>query len=106
MQPQGHVQVLVNLIDFGMNVQAAGDAARVRHGGSADPTGTPAAGSGTVYVESGISDAVAQKLRDKGHQVLRARDGFGGYQGIWIDWETGVLHGGSEVRKDGAAAGY
>ncbi|HTN74885.1 MAG TPA: gamma-glutamyltransferase, partial [Pirellulaceae bacterium] len=106
MQPQGHVQVLVNLLDFGQNVQSAGDAARVRHSGSADPTGTPAAGGGTVYVESGISDEIVQALRGKGHQVLRARDGYGGYQGIWIDWEQGVLHGASEVRKDGAAVGY
>lgn len=106
MQPQGHVQVLVNLLDFGMNVQAAGDAARVRHSGSADPSGTPAKGAGTVFVESGISDDAIEKLRAKGHSVVRARDGYGGYQGIWIDWEHGVLHGASEPRKDGAAAGY
>lgn len=106
MQPQGHVQVLVNLLDFGMNVQAAGDAARVRHSGSAEPTGTPGKGSGTVFVESGIDDAAIARLRDLGHSVVRARDGYGGYQGIWIDWENGVLHGASEVRKDGAAVGY
>lgn len=106
MQPQGHVQVLVNLLDFGMNVQAAGDAARVRHSGSADPSGIPAKGAGTVYVESGIADEAVEKLRSMGHSVVRARDGYGGYQGIWIDWEHGVLHGGSEVRKDGAAVGY
>jgi gamma-glutamyltranspeptidase/glutathione hydrolase len=106
MQPQGHVQVLVNMLDFGMNPQAAGDSARVRHGGSADPTGTPADGAGTVYVESGISDEAVEQLRAKGHKVLRARDGYGGYQGIWIDWEQSVLHGASEVRKDGAAVGY
>jgi gamma-glutamyltranspeptidase/glutathione hydrolase len=106
MQPQGHVQVLVNLIDFEMNVQAAGDAPRVQHTGSATPTGLPAQGSGTVMVESGISDRVVEALRAKGHQVVRAKGGYGGYQGILIDWDQGVLHGGTEVRKDGAALGY
>jgi gamma-glutamyltranspeptidase/glutathione hydrolase len=106
MQPQGHVQILVNLIDFGMNVQQAGDAARVAHAGSATPTGLPADGVGTVTVESGVSDAVIEQLRAKGHKVMRSRGGFGGYQGILIDWEHGVLHGATEVRKDGAAVGY
>lgn len=107
MQPQGHVQVLVNLIDFGLNVQATGDAARVRHIGSAQPTGQPAAeGSGTVYVESGISDQTVDSLQEMGHNVVRNQTGFGGYQGILIDWENGVLHGATEARKDGAAVGY
>lgn len=106
MQPQGHVQVLVNLIDFGMNVQAAGDAARVRHLGSAQPTGTPATGVGTVQVESGISPETVSELRARGHQVVRAKGAFGGYQGIMIDWEHGVLHAATEARKDGEAVGY
>ncbi|HEX5443180.1 MAG TPA: gamma-glutamyltransferase [Pirellulales bacterium] len=107
MQPQGHVQVLINLIDFKLNVQAAGDAARVRHSGSATPTGLPAeAGGGTVFVESGVSDEAIEALRSKGHQVVRARSGYGGYQGVWIDWQQGVLHGASDPRKDGCAAGY
>lgn len=106
MQPQGHVQVLVNMIDFGMNVQAAGDAARVRHIGSATPTGEPAKGVGIVQVESGISDNAINALESRGHKVKRAKSAFGGYQGIWIDWENGVLHGASEPRKDGAAVGY
>lgn len=106
MQPQGHVQILVNMIDFGMNVQAAGDAARVRHLGSATPTGQPADGVGTVEVESGISDAVVEDLRRRGHRVRRTVGGFGGYQGILIDHENGFLQGGSESRKDGAAVGY
>jgi gamma-glutamyltranspeptidase/glutathione hydrolase len=105
-QPQGHVQVLVNLIDFQMNVQAAGDAPRISHSGSATPTGTPADGAGTVGVESGISDAALAALRAKGHHVVRSRGGFGGYQGILIDAKNGVLHGGTEPRKDGVAAGY
>jgi gamma-glutamyltranspeptidase / glutathione hydrolase len=106
MQPQGHVQVLVNMIDFGMNVQQAGDAARIRHFGSATPTGEPAQGAGTVVVESGISEETVQALRGRGHKIMRARDGFGGYQGIMLDLERGVLHGATEARKDGAAVGY
>ncbi|MGM0487970.1 MAG: gamma-glutamyltransferase [Planctomycetota bacterium] len=105
MQPQGHVQVLVNLIDFGMNVQAAGDAARVRHSGSATPRGDSADGAGTVYVESGISDAAVSELGKRGHRVVRGKTSFGGYQGILIDWNHDVLHGGTESRKDGAAVG-
>ena len=98
-------QIVMNLIDFGMNVQAAGDAPRVMHSGSATPTGLPAEGSGTVSVEAGVSDEVVEKLKAKGHKVVRAR-GYGGYQGILIDWESGVLHGGTESRKDGTAVGY
>ena len=105
MQPQGHVQIVMNLIDFGMNVQAAGDAPRVSHAGSATPTGLPAEGSGIVSVEAGVSDEVVEALKAKGHKVIRAR-GYGGYQGILIDWENGVLHGATESRKDGAAVGY
>ncbi|MEQ8787179.1 MAG: gamma-glutamyltransferase [Pirellulaceae bacterium] len=106
MQPQGHVQVLVNLIDFGMNVQQAGDAPRVRHLGSAQPTGQEADGGGTVHAESGISDEAVAALQAKGHQVKRSKGDFGGYQGILIDHDTGVLHGATEPRKDGQAVGY
>ena len=106
MQAQGHVQILVNLIDFGLNVQAAGDAARVRHSGSASPTGEPADGVGTVHVEPAISDETVAALRAKGHAVKKDAGGYGGYQGILIDWDHGVLHGATEPRKDGAAVGY
>ncbi len=107
MQPQGHVQVLVNMIDFGMNVQAAGDAPRVRHIGSAQPTGKAmAADGGTVTIESGIPEMAVRGLLRKGHHVARGLGGFGGYQAIRIDWENGTLHGGSEPRKDGIAIGY
>lgn len=106
MQPQGHVQVLVNWIDFGMNIQMAGDAARIRHDGSASPTGAPEApGGGVVFLESGIPAATVKSLQDKGHAIDRGGS-FGGYQGILIDWERGVLQGASEARKDGAALGY
>jgi gamma-glutamyltranspeptidase/glutathione hydrolase len=108
MQAQGHVQILVDLIDFDMNEQEAGDEARVRHEGSAEPTGEPAeADGGRVFVEPAVPDAVVAALEEKGHHVERARGGgFGGYQGIRIDWKNGVLRGATEPRKDGCAAGY
>jgi gamma-glutamyltranspeptidase/glutathione hydrolase len=107
MQPQGHVQVLVNLIDFGMNVQASGEAPRIEHRGSATPTGHAAHGDGGwVLAESGIPDAVIKELKNRGHHVLDVETNGGGYQGILIDPKTGVLHGGSEARKDGCAVGY
>jgi len=107
MQPQGHVQVLLNMVEFGMNVQEAGDAARVRHLGSATPTSEAAdAGGGLVVCESGVSDETMATLRAKGHRVERSRGDFGGYQAIEIDWEKGSLAGGTDPRKDGAAVGY
>jgi gamma-glutamyltranspeptidase / glutathione hydrolase len=108
MQPQGHVQALVNLIDFGMNLQQAGDAPRVRHEGSATPTGRLGdLQGGTVFVEPDISDDAVAELRAKGHRVLRSKGGnFGGYQAILIDWESNSLQGASESRKDGRALGY
>ncbi len=107
MQPQGHVQVLCNLIDFGMNVQEAGEAPRVQHLGSATPTGHPGdADGGTVAAENGIPAAVVEELLRRGHQVMRTRTNGGGYQGILIDPHTNMLHGGSEPRKDGCAIGY
>jgi gamma-glutamyltranspeptidase/glutathione hydrolase len=107
MQPQGHAEVLVNLIDFGMNVQAAGEAPRIEHVGSATPTGTPGkADGGTIKAEYGIPEAVVKELQRRGHTVERVKVNSGGYQGILIDPKTGVLHGGSESRKDGAAVGY
>ncbi|MGF1464455.1 MAG: gamma-glutamyltransferase [Maricaulaceae bacterium] len=106
MQPQGHVQVLVNLIDHGMNVQEAGDAARWRHEGTAEPDGAPSRGRGYVALESGFPIKTRAALAARGH-VLRGSDGgFGGYQAILRDPETGLYHGASEMRKDGAAIGY
>ena len=94
MQPQGHTQVLSNIIDFGMNLQEAGDAARVRH-------------SGSVLVEPGVSDEVIAALERMGHRVRRRGGGaMGGYQAIMIHPETGMLHAGTDPRKDGAAIGY
>ena len=107
MQPQGHAQILVNMIDFGMNVQAAGEAPRVEHVGHATPTGKAgAAGGGTIRAEYGIPDDVVKELIARGHKVERVRTNSGGYQGILIDPVTNMLHGGTEHRKDGAAVGY
>jgi gamma-glutamyltranspeptidase/glutathione hydrolase len=107
MQPQGHVQVLVNMLDFGMNVQAAGDAPRVEHVGSATPTGkAEAEKGGTILAEFGIPDAVVKELEARGHVVKRTKTNSGGYQGILIDKAKGVLRGGTESRKDGTAVGY
>lgn len=106
MQPQGHVQVLVNLLVFGMNVQEAGDAARFRHGGSSQPDHGVMKDGGVVFLESGILPGVIRDLISLGHRVSNSRGGYGGYQGIWIDWKRGVLIGGSESRKDGGAIGY
>jgi len=106
MQPQGHVQIMVNMIDFGMNLQEAGDAARLRHQGSSQPTGERMTDGGEVVVESGISAAAIAEMQARGHRISRAVGGFGGYQAILFDARRGVYHGASESRKDGQAAGY
>jgi gamma-glutamyltranspeptidase / glutathione hydrolase len=93
-QAQAHVQVVVNLVDFGMNVQDAGDAARVRHSGN------------NILAESGIADPVRAALQQRGHQVRDGRGAVGGYQAVFIDPRTGVLMGGSDPRKDGLAIGW
>jgi gamma-glutamyltranspeptidase/glutathione hydrolase len=106
MQPQGHVQILVNLIDFGMNLQQAGDAPRMRHDGSSEPTGGHLEDGGVVLLESGFSETVKQELLRRGHRLESALGGHGGYQAIMKDPVTGVYVGASESRKDGQAAGY
>jgi gamma-glutamyltranspeptidase/glutathione hydrolase len=106
MQPQGHVQVLTNIIDFGMNLQEAGDAARFRHYGSTEPTGGARDGVGTVALESGISAEARKALEAMGHKLVGPDGGFGGYQAIWRDPKTHVYFGASEMRKDGQAQGY
>jgi gamma-glutamyltranspeptidase/glutathione hydrolase len=106
MQPQGHAQVVVNMIDFGMNLQEAGDAARINHTGSSEPTGTTMIDGGVVHLESAFSQETRDGLEARGH-VLGPSDGsFGGYQAIKWDEQQGVYYGASEVRKDGQAAGY
>ena len=106
MQPQGHAQIVVNMVDFGMNLQEAGDAARVNHKGSSDPTGKRMTDGGVVHLESGFSDEVRKQLEALGHTLGASDGGFGGYQAIMLDAGQGVYYGASEVRKDGQAAGY
>lgn len=108
MQPQGHVQILMNLIDFGMNLQEAGDAPRIQHEGSTSPEGqaTPMADGGWVDLESGFDYDTVRGLMRKGHSVRFAGGPYGGYQAITRDPATGAYIGASESRKDGQAAGY
>lgn len=106
MQPQGHVQVLVNIIDFDMGLQAAGDAPRVRHDGSSQPTGETMVDGGVLQVESGFDAEVLAELRRRGHTIGDRKGGFGGYQAVGRYAPSGVYVGASESRKDGHAAGY
>ena len=106
MQPQAHAQIIINLVDFDMNLQEAGDAARMRHGGSSQPTDEVMTDGGRVYLESGISQAVREELGAMGHNVSDQRASMGGYQAIIRDDVRGVYFGASESRKDGQAAGY
>ena len=106
MQPQGHVQVLVNMIDFGMNLQEAGDAARFYHGGSSQPTGTLMKSGGQLSLEAGVSAEIRRGLTRRGHRLVDTVGVYGGYQAIARDPVSGVYSGASESRKDGCAAGY
>jgi gamma-glutamyltranspeptidase / glutathione hydrolase len=106
MQPQGHVQVLTDIIDFGMNVQEADDAARWHHFGTAEPTGEASAGIGTVEMESGFSPDVKAELTRRGYTIMPGAGNFGGYQAIMWDAKNRVYWGASEMRKDGQAIGY
>lgn len=106
MQPQGHAQIIVNLVDFGMNLQEAGDAARMNHQGSSQPTGTTMTTGGVLHLERSFSMETRQALEAMGHTLGGSDGGFGGYQAIMWDAEQGVYYGASEVRKDGQAAGY
>jgi len=105
-QPQGHVQILVNLIDFGMNTQEAGDAPRILHEGSSEPTGEVMTDGGRVSLESGFDYAVVRELAKRGHAVGFNVGDYGGYQAIRFDAKTHTYYGASESRKDGQAAGY
>ena len=112
MQPQGHAQILSNIIDFGMNVQEAGDAARYYHTGSSQPTGTVMEDGGSVQLEGGVCTSVRADLESRVHSITLGPNG-GGYQAIMRDYtyqaaSPGALvyHGASEMRIDGQAAGY
>lgn len=105
-QPQAHAQIVVNMVDFGMNLQEAGDAPRMLHSDSSQPTGEVMTNGGDLALESWYSAEVRAKLEEMGHRLRERRGAFGGYQAIWRDPETGVYAGASESRKDGHAAGY
>jgi gamma-glutamyltranspeptidase/glutathione hydrolase len=108
MQPQGHVQILVNILDYGMNVQEAGDAARFVHYGGSRPTGLPGDSLGTLYLEPGVPEATVERLRAMGHNVVIDASGvrFGGYQAIMVDREKGSYAGATEMRKDGTVTAW
>jgi len=106
MQPQGHVQILMNLIDFGMNLQEAGDVSRINHEGSSQPTGGKMTDSGWVNLETGFEYEVIRELMKMGHRIKFDVGGYGGYQAIMWDEKNKVFYGASEFRKDGQAAGY
>ena len=106
MQAQGHAQVIVNLVDFGMNLQEAGDAARFYHTDSSEPNGTVMARGGVLHLEHGVSEEVRRELVKRGHRVADAVGLYGGYEAVARDPVTGVLSGATESRKDGCAMGY
>jgi len=105
MQPQGHAQIIINMIDFGMDVQAAGDAPRIHHTGSSEPTGEVMQDGGVLNLETGYSYSTIRALMRKGHRIQFANGPYGGYQAIRRA-ENGVYWGATETRKDGHAAGF
>ena len=105
-QPQGQAQIVVNLVDFGMNIQEAGDAPRFVHEGSSEPTGTSMKDGGNLGLESGVDESARRGLAARGHRIVPMPGNFGGYQAVCRDLATGVLSGASESRKDGAAIGF
>jgi len=105
-QPQGQAQIIINMVDFGMGLQEAGDAPRILHQGSSQPTGERMTDGGKVALESGFPYETVRELMGRGHQVGFARGPYGGYQAILYDAENDVYYGASESRKDGQAAGY
>ncbi len=104
MQPQGHAQIVINIVDFKMNLQEAGDAPRIRHVGSSQPTGEKMLDGGYLSLEKGISEEEINKLKKLGHKFQYDLGGFGGYQAIML--KDGVYYGASDSRKDGQASGY
>ena len=104
MQPQGHAQIVVNIVDFQMNLQEAGDAPRIRHFGSSQPTGETMLNGGFLSLESGVNEEIRNELLKLGHNLKDEKGGYGGYQAIMKVNE--VYYGASESRKDGHASGY
>jgi gamma-glutamyltranspeptidase/glutathione hydrolase len=105
-QPQAHVQIVLNIVDFDMNVQEAGDAPRILHNGSSEPTGSTMSDGGFVTLETGFDYEVIRTLVTRGHKISYDVGSYGGYQAIMYDDENDVYVGASESRKDGQASGY
>ena len=105
-QPQAHAQIIMNIVDFDMNLQEAGDAPRILHQGSSEPTGERMIDGGSVYLETGFPYESVRELVGRGHHVGFSVGPYGGYQAIRYDADNGVYYGASESRKDGQAAGY
>ncbi|HRH42888.1 MAG TPA: gamma-glutamyltransferase [Pyrinomonadaceae bacterium] len=105
-QPLGHVQIVMNIVDFGMNIQEAGDAPRIAHTGSSEPTGERMTDGGIIQLEAGFPFESVRELMKMGHTIQFDLTGYGGYQGIRYDAVNKVYYGASESRKDGQAAGY
>lgn len=105
-QPQGHAQIVMNVVDFGMNIQEAGDAPRILHSGSSQPTGEKMTDGGKLTLETGIDYEVIRELVGRGHNIGYNVGSYGGYQGIMYDAKNDVYFGASESRKDGQAGGY
>ena len=106
MQPQGHAQIVINIVDFDMNLQEAGDAPRIRHQSDQQPTGGNMTNGGELALESGFDYKQVRELMKKGHKIIYDLGSFGGYQAIMIDYINKVYYGASESRKDGNAIGY
>jgi len=106
MQPQGHAQIVINIVDFDMNLQEAGDAPRIRHQSDQQPTGGNMIDGGELALESGFDYKQVRELMKKGHKIIYDLGSFGGYQAIMIDYINKVYYGASESRKDGNAIGY
>ncbi|MFC1759113.1 gamma-glutamyltransferase [Planctomycetota bacterium] len=106
MQPQGHAQIVMNVVDFGMNLQEAGDAPRIRHTKSSQPTGEEMVDGGRVHLESEFPDETVRELLKMGHKIEPSVGGYGGFQAIRYDADLDVYFGASESRKDGMASGY
>ena len=98
-QPQAHAQILINLIDFGFNLQEAGDAPRIVHSGSSQPTDEEMIDGGTLSLEKGFGEDIEHALKKMGHNIKYEKGIFGGYQAIML--KDGVYFGASESRKDG-----
>ena len=105
-QPQGQAQIIMNIVDFGMNLQEAGDAPRILHSGSSQPTGEVMTDGGVVSLETGFDYEVIRELVKMGHKINFDVGSYGGYQAIMWDPVNKVYYGASESRKDGQAAGY